>query len=590
MVAAKIEAPPSARSSRSTEVTTAWRSPIRATASPTRRGSSASTSPPRRPLFTAQKAQARVQVSPRIMKVAVPEFQHSPTLGQRASSQTVTSRFSRISDESWVTPCPTGARTVSQGGRRSTPSGRSRCQVGRESTCGVDEFGAPTGTSGICFMTSCHSTRRSGRSPAPARRRGEAPPRRTMGPDGTRPDIPRANAAQSSVMATVETPVNEPVQSYAPGTPERQRLQRALAEIETSAPLDLPMHIGGQTVEGTGGSLPVHAPHRHAQELGRAGQATVPAVEAAVDAALEASRDWAHTTLEERAAVFLRAADLLSGPWRDRMNAATILGQSKSVYQAEIDAACELIDFWRFNVHFAFKLREEQPVSSKGVWNRTELRPLEGYVVAITPFNFTSICREPPDGASPDGQHGGLEAVGDLDARRQHHHGAARGGGPAPRGHQHGDRPRRGRPRRRHLPPEPGRDPFHRLHRDLPGTLAPGGRQPRHLPHLPAAGRRDRRQGLRHRPRERLPGGAAGRAAARRLRVPGPEVLGSLPRLHPPAPLGGAARAARPRDRGDPDGGPHRLLELHGRGHRRARLPQARGRTAATPLGTPTST
>jgi 1-pyrroline-5-carboxylate dehydrogenase len=197
-------------------------------------------------------------------------------------------------------------------------------------------------------------------------------------------------------MATVETPVNEPVQSYAPGTPERQRLQRALAEIETSAPLDLPMHIGGQTVEGTGGSLRVHAPHRHAQELGRAGQATVPAVEAAIDAALEASREWAHTTLEERAAVFLRAADLLAGPWRDRMNAATILGQSKSVYQAEIDAACELIDFWRFNVHFAFKLREEQPISSRGVWNRTELRPLEGYVVAITPFNFTSICGNLP--------------------------------------------------------------------------------------------------------------------------------------------------------------------------------------------------
>ena len=197
-------------------------------------------------------------------------------------------------------------------------------------------------------------------------------------------------------MATVEIPVNEPAQSYAPDTPERQRLQRALAEIETSAPLDLPMHIGGQTVEGTGGSLPVHAPHRHAQELGRAGQATVPAVEAAVAAALETSRDWAHTTLEERAAVFLRAADLLSGPWRERMNAATILGQSKSVYQAEIDAACELIDFWRFNVHFAFKLREEQPVSSKGVWNRTELRPLEGYVVAITPFNFTSICGNLP--------------------------------------------------------------------------------------------------------------------------------------------------------------------------------------------------
>jgi 1-pyrroline-5-carboxylate dehydrogenase len=197
-------------------------------------------------------------------------------------------------------------------------------------------------------------------------------------------------------MATVEIPTNEPVLSYAPGSPERRRLQRALTATREAAPRDLPMHIGGRTVQGTAGTLPVRAPHDHSLELGRAGQATVADVQAAVDAALTASRDWSHATLEERASVFLRAAELLSGPWRDRMNAATILGQSKSVYQAEIDAACELIDFWRFNVHFAFRLREDQPISSKGVWNRTELRPLEGFVVAITPFNFTSIAGNLP--------------------------------------------------------------------------------------------------------------------------------------------------------------------------------------------------
>jgi 1-pyrroline-5-carboxylate dehydrogenase len=197
-------------------------------------------------------------------------------------------------------------------------------------------------------------------------------------------------------MATFEIPANEPTLSYAPGSPERRRLQRALTAAREAAPRDLPMHIGGRSVEGAAGTLPVRAPHQHSLELGRAGQATVADVKAAVDVALKAGREWSHTTLEERASVILRAAELLSGPWRDRMNAATILGQSKSVYQAEIDAACELIDFWRFNVHFAFRLREDQPLSSKGVWNRTELRPLEGFVVAITPFNFTSIAGNLP--------------------------------------------------------------------------------------------------------------------------------------------------------------------------------------------------
>ena len=196
-------------------------------------------------------------------------------------------------------------------------------------------------------------------------------------------------------MATLGVPVNEPVRAYPAGSAERAHLRRALARLQTS-PRALPMHIGGLPVEGSGASFTVRAPHRHAQELGHLHQATVADVEGAVDAALRAGRDWSHATLEERAAVFLRAAELLSGPWRDRVNAATILGQSKSVQQAEIDAACELIDFWRFNVHYALQLREDQPISPTGVWNRTELRPLEGFVVAITPFNFTSIAGNLP--------------------------------------------------------------------------------------------------------------------------------------------------------------------------------------------------
>ena len=197
-------------------------------------------------------------------------------------------------------------------------------------------------------------------------------------------------------MAAVQLPVNEPVQSYASGSPERERLQRAIADLQGAAPRDLPMHIGGRTLDGGAPSVPVRAPHRHDLQLGRTPQATAQDVAAAVGAALEAAQEWAHTTLEERAAVFLRAADLLAGPWRERLNAATMLGQSKSVQQAEIDSACELIDFWRFNVHYAFRLREDQPISPRGAWNRMELRPLEGFVLAITPFNFTSIAGNLP--------------------------------------------------------------------------------------------------------------------------------------------------------------------------------------------------
>jgi 1-pyrroline-5-carboxylate dehydrogenase len=190
---------------------------------------------------------------------------------------------------------------------------------------------------------------------------------------------------------TLPPPRNEPVHLYAPGSPERSRLRSALSDMESAAPHTVQLHIGGKAVDGHGDAISVRAPHRHTLELAQARIATAADVRRAVDAALTAHDEWSSAPLSTRASVFLRAADLLSGPFRDRLNAATILGQSKSVHQAEIDAACELIDFWRWNVQFAEQLQEIQPVSSPGQWNRMEHRALEGFVLAITPFNFTSI-------------------------------------------------------------------------------------------------------------------------------------------------------------------------------------------------------
>ncbi|HWW10188.1 MAG TPA: L-glutamate gamma-semialdehyde dehydrogenase [Candidatus Acidoferrales bacterium] len=191
-------------------------------------------------------------------------------------------------------------------------------------------------------------------------------------------------------------PRNEAVLLYAPGSPERAQLRAALTGMEASAPHRMYQHIGGEAGEGSGEPIQVKAPHRHELVLGEARQASSRDVTRAVSAALAAWGTWSTEPFENRAAVFLRAADLLSGPWRARLNAATILGQSKSVHQSEIDAACELIDFWRWNVHFAERLQEGQPVSSPGVLNRLDYRPLEGFVLAITPFNFTSIAGNLP--------------------------------------------------------------------------------------------------------------------------------------------------------------------------------------------------
>ncbi|SFN85393.1 delta-1-pyrroline-5-carboxylate dehydrogenase [Actinomadura madurae] len=196
-------------------------------------------------------------------------------------------------------------------------------------------------------------------------------------------------------VTNVPVPVNEPVKGYAPGSGERAALEAKIKELG-GAETELTMTIAGERRMGAGTPVDVVEPHNHGHVLGRMGEATEADVAEAIAAAREAAPAWRAMAFEDRAAILLRAADLLAGPWRSTLNAATILGQSKSVQQAEIDAACELIDFWRFNVRYAQQIHEQQPLSSPGVWNRLEYRPLEGFVLAITPFNFTAIAGNLP--------------------------------------------------------------------------------------------------------------------------------------------------------------------------------------------------
>jgi 1-pyrroline-5-carboxylate dehydrogenase len=188
-------------------------------------------------------------------------------------------------------------------------------------------------------------------------------------------------------------PSNEPVLSYAPDSPERARLKAELATMAKDQP-DVPHVIGGKELRD-GSTFEVKAPHDHSLVLAHAHDGGAAMAEKAIAAALAAAPAWAETSFEERARIFSRAADLLAGPWRATLNAATMLGQSKTAYQAEIDSACELIDFLRFNVAFASRLAE-QPLSSPGVQNALELRPLEGFILAVTPFNFTAIAGNLP--------------------------------------------------------------------------------------------------------------------------------------------------------------------------------------------------
>jgi len=194
----------------------------------------------------------------------------------------------------------------------------------------------------------------------------------------------------SNAFFTVPKAVNEPVKSYKKGSPEREELLATYAKMKKET-LDIPMYINGEEVR-TGNTSTMHPPHDHKHLLGTYHKAEKSNVDQAIETALAAKQEWANTPWEHRAAIFLKAAELLAGPFRARMNASTMLAQSKNVFQAEIDAACEMIDFFRFNAEFMTEVYQNQPESAPGIWNRMEYRPLEGFVYAITPFNFTSIA------------------------------------------------------------------------------------------------------------------------------------------------------------------------------------------------------
>jgi 1-pyrroline-5-carboxylate dehydrogenase len=196
-------------------------------------------------------------------------------------------------------------------------------------------------------------------------------------------------------VTNVPPPVNEPVLDYAPGSSERTELEARLKQMAADD-VELTMAVGGEHRMGGGEPIEVVQPHRREAKLGTLANATADDVRQAIDAAAAAAASWQRMSFDDRAAIFLKAAELLSGPWRATLNAATMLGQSKTAYQAEIDSACEMADFWRFNVAFGRQILEEQPLSGSGVWNRLDHRPLEGFVVAITPFNFTAIAGNLP--------------------------------------------------------------------------------------------------------------------------------------------------------------------------------------------------
>jgi len=198
----------------------------------------------------------------------------------------------------------------------------------------------------------------------------------------------------SNAYFKVPAPINEPIKAYAPGSPEKAALKAKIAELK-SRTIEVPLIIGGEEVR-TGDTAEMRIPHDHAHLLGVYHRASQKEVDMAVEAAVEAQRAWVAMPWEQRAAIFLKAAELLAGPWRSTINAATMLGQSKTAFQAEIDSACELIDFWRFNVHYMTQLMQDQPYSPAGTWNRVEYRALEGFVFAVTPFNFTSIAGNLP--------------------------------------------------------------------------------------------------------------------------------------------------------------------------------------------------
>ena len=271
---------------------------------------------------------------------------------------------------------------------------------------------------------------------------------------------------------TVPEPHNEPVGTLRAGQPRTGHACSAALPSSPAERLDLTMTIDGTQRMGGGDAIDVVQPHRHRHVLGVTHNATNDDAAAAVAAAKRAAPMWRALPYEERAAIFLRAADLLAGPWRDTLNGATMLGQSKTCYQAEIDSACELIDFLRFNVHFGQQLLADQPRSSRGVWNRFDHRPLEGFVFAITPFNFTAIAGNLPTAPALMGNTVVWKPSVTQQLAAHYIDAPARGGRAAARRHQHGHRPRPGGERGRAGRSRLRRPALHRLDGHVPAPVA----------------------------------------------------------------------------------------------------------------------
>ena len=347
----------------------------------------------------------------------------------------------------------------------------------------------------------------------------------------------------------VPPPVNEPVKAYAPGSPERAELKARLAAMAAER-IEIPLVIGGKEVR-TGETAQAVMPHDHRHVLADWHKASREHVAQAIDAAAAARREWASWPWEDRAAVFLRAAELLATTWRATLNAATMLGQSKTAFQAEIDAACELIDFWRFNVHFAQELYAEQPLSSAGDVEPARLPAARGVRLRGHAVQLHRDRRQPADGAGADGQHRGLEAG--LARRCSSAYCIMQlleeaGLPPGVINFVPGDAA--DDLRRRAQPPRPRRRPLHRLHRGLQLDVEDDRRRHGALPLAirASSARPAARTSSSPTPRPTREALAVAHRA-RRLRVPGAEVLGGEPRLRPAIALADGARPGRRHDR-----------------------------------------
>ena len=382
----------------------------------------------------------------------------------------------------------------------------------------------------------------------------------------------------------VPPPVNEPVRSYAPGSAERASLKSRLASMAAEK-IDIPLVIGGKEVR-TGATGAAVMPHRHQHVLGQYHKATPDLVRQAIEAAHAARAEWSGWSFDDRAAVMLKAAELLTTDWRDTINAATMLGQSKTVFQAEIDSACEVIDFWRFNCHYGQELLDQQPVSDHSTWNQLEYRALEGFVYAVTPFNFTSIAANLPTAPALMGNTVIWKPASSAMLLGPPPDAPPPGGGHAAGRHQ----PRGGRLvddlEHTALTSRSRGRALHGQHRRLQRHVEDDRRLDAELPVVPANRRGNRREGLRSRASFGQSRRAGGRDRARRIRVPGAEMLGGQPRL--PAALA-LARRTGPHGRHDRryQGGRYPgLPELHGRRHRPSTASRRSAGTSTTPART----